>query len=74
MTVDPYFLACAIVAYARKYMGVAIIWPQELELLTQCQFQHFRDMYIIIENKYTENFPDHAKSQNYKDQILTEPI
>ena len=26
MTVDPYLLACAIVAYTRKYMGVAIIW------------------------------------------------
>ena len=65
MTVDPYLLACAIVAYTRKYMGVAIIWPSELELLTQCSFQHFRDLYTIIECKYTENFPDHARSQNY---------
>jgi len=34
MTNDPYLLACAIVAYTRKYMGVAIIWPTELELLS----------------------------------------
>ena len=34
MTNDPYLLACAIVAYTRKYMGVAIIWPSEMELLT----------------------------------------
>ena len=30
---DPYLLSCAIVAYTRKYMGVAIIWPQEMEML-----------------------------------------
>ena len=35
MTVDPYLLACAIVAYTRKYMGVAVIWRQELELLAK---------------------------------------
>jgi len=74
MTQDPYLLACAIVAYTRKYMGVAIIWPQELELLAQCSFSTFRDLYSIIECKYTENFPDHAKSQNYPDQLLTEPV
>jgi hypothetical protein len=34
MTNDPYLLACAIIAYTRKYMGVAIIWPTELELLS----------------------------------------
>ena len=27
ITVDKYLLACAVVAYTRKYMGVAIIWP-----------------------------------------------
>ena len=38
MTNEPYLLACAIVAYTRKYMGVAIIWSAEMELLTQCTF------------------------------------
>ena len=28
---DPYLMACAIVAYTRKYMGVAIIWSQDME-------------------------------------------
>ncbi len=74
MTQDPYLLACAIVAYTRKYMGVAIIWPQELELLAQCSFSAFRDLYSIIECKYTENFPDHAKSQTYPDHLLNEPV
>ena len=73
MTVDPYLLACAIVAYTRKYMGVAIIWPTELELLTRCTLHHFRDLYLIIDSKYSENFPKHAKSQNYTQQLLTEP-
>ena len=74
MTNDPYLLACAIVAYTRKYMGVAIIWPAELELLTQCTFNHFRNLYLIIESKYSENFPEHARSQSYAQQLLTEPV
>lgn len=73
MTCDPYLLACAIVAYTRKYMCVAIIWPSELELLTQCSFDHFKNLYLIIESKYTENFPNHARSQNIRHQLLTEP-
>lgn len=60
MTVDPYLLACAIVAYTRKYMGVAVIWTTELEYLTKCNLHHFRDLYLIIESRYTENFPHHA--------------
>jgi hypothetical protein len=74
MTNDPYLLACAIVAYTRKFMAVAIIWPQEMEMLTHQSFVSFKNMYLIIESKYTENFPKHAKSQNYKQQLLTEPI
>lgn len=74
MTSDPYLLSCAIVAYTRKFMGVAIIWPTEMELLTQLNFNHFKNLYVIIESKYTENFPDHAKSQNFKHQIVTDPI
>jgi hypothetical protein len=65
ITVDKYLLACAVVAYTRKYMGVAIIWPTELELLTHCTLHHFRNLYLIIESKYTESFPKHAKSQSY---------
>lgn len=34
ISADPYNLACAIVAYTRKYMGVCIIWPQEMEQMT----------------------------------------
>ena len=45
MREDQYLLACAIVAYTRKYMGVAIIWPSELELLTKCSFPTFKELY-----------------------------
>ena len=65
MTVDPYLLACAIIAYTRKYMGVAVIWTQELEYLTKCNLHHFRDLYLIIESRYTENFPHHAQQQSF---------
>jgi hypothetical protein len=62
MTMEPYLLACAIVAYTRKYMGVAIIWPTEMELLSQTSFEKFKNLYLVIESKYTENFPNHARS------------
>jgi len=73
MTVNPYYLACAIVAYTRKYMGVAIIWSHEMELLTKCQFSNLKDLYDTIQKKYSENFPEHAQSQNYPEQILVGP-
>ena len=72
MTVDPYLLACAIVAYTRKYMGVAIIWRYELELLTKSSFNDFKDLYMTIAKKYMENFPEHANAQNYPNQKLVE--
>ncbi len=74
MTVDPYLLTCSIVAYTRKFMGVAVIWSQEIEIMTQTQFSQFKDIYSILEKKYTENFPDHAKSQNLTEQVLVEPV
>ena len=35
---DPYIMACAIIGYTRKYIGVAIIWTHEMIVLTDCQF------------------------------------
>lgn len=45
MTVDSYDLACAIVAYTRKYMGVAIIWSTEMTLLTSNTYPQFSNLY-----------------------------
>jgi hypothetical protein len=45
MTVDSYNLACAIVAYTRKYMGVAIIWSTEMTLLTSNTYPQFSNLY-----------------------------
>ena len=70
MKAEPYNLACAIVAYTRKYMGVAIIWSNEMELLTRCHFTTIKDLYEIIQTKYQENFPEHAQSLNFPDQAL----
>jgi hypothetical protein len=55
-------------------MGVSIIWRHEMEYLTNSKFIHFRDLYFTIENKYKENFPQHANLQNFPDQVLTEPV
>jgi hypothetical protein len=49
MTVDSYNLACAIVAYTRKYMGVAIIWSTEMVLLTSNQYAQFSELYKVLE-------------------------
>ena len=48
-------------------MGVAIIWSQEMEQMTQCSFNQFKDLYFIIEAKYSDGFPDHAKQENFPD-------
>tara|TARA_B110000285_G_C15131443_1_gene623859 strand:+ start:799 stop:1029 length:231 start_codon:yes stop_codon:yes gene_type:complete len=73
MTVDSYNLACAIVAYTRKYMGVAIIWSTEMVLLSNNQYAQFSDLYKVLEQKYTDAFPDHASSPNFPAQAIVEP-
>ena len=34
---------------------------------------HFKSLYQVIESKYAHNFPQHAQSQNFAHQLLTEP-
>jgi hypothetical protein len=34
MNIDPYLMACAIIALTREIIGVAIVWSQEMELLS----------------------------------------
>ena len=62
MTVDPFLLSCAIIAYTRKFMGVAVIWSGNMEILTSVKYSQFQDIYSMLEKKYSENFPDHASS------------
>jgi hypothetical protein len=33
---DPYIMALGIIAYARKFVGVAIVWTNEMVVLTGC--------------------------------------
>jgi hypothetical protein len=74
MRTSPYLLAAAIIAYTRKYMGVAVVWTQEMELLTRQPFASIRDLFCQIENKYRETLPDQAGNQpQYPDQELVEP-
>ena len=67
-------LAAAIIAYTRKYMGVAVVWTQEMELLTRRPFPAVREYFGQIETKYRETLPDQAGNQpQYADQELVEP-
>jgi hypothetical protein len=46
---DQYIMACAVVGYTRKYMGVAIIWTHEMIVLTDCQFSQIKKVFDHIE-------------------------
>lgn len=54
---DPYLMSCAIIAYTRKYMGVAVIWSLNMELMAKVSYSQFKDYYLKIEHKYKEHFP-----------------
>ena len=64
---DPYMMACAIIAYTRKYMGVSIIWSNDMEQLAKASFSQFKEYYLKIEYKYKEHFPQHANMTNFPD-------
>ena len=34
---DAHFLACAIIAFTRKHLNLAVVWPIEMELLCMCK-------------------------------------
>ena len=57
---DAHFLACAIIAFTRKHLNLAVVWPIEMELLCMCKLTSIKDIYEIIGTKYNDSFPDHA--------------
>jgi len=64
MSCDALLLTCAILAFTRKHLNVKVIWTEEMSKLTTCTLAQFRTTFAFIESKYTENFPDHAKTQD----------
>ena len=74
MEAAPYRLAAAIIAYTRQYMGVAIVWTQEMELLTREPFAAVKDLFTQIDAKYRETLPQQAGDMpRYAEQELVEP-
>jgi hypothetical protein len=53
-------LTCAILAFTRKHLNCEVIWPTEMEFLTFSPLKNFKDIYLLIESKYGESFPEHA--------------
>lgn len=61
-------MACAIIAYTRKFIGVAIVWTHEMIVLTDLQFSDIRSVYDRIDQIYSARFPDHANQMEYPGQ------
>jgi hypothetical protein len=62
---DPYIMACGIIAYARKFVGVAVIWSHEMIVLTNCHFGQIQKVFHQLDNLYKASFPDHAHQMYY---------
>lgn len=52
------FLACAIIAFSRRYSKVSVIYPRELELMTGVPLSLVKGLYQQLETRYYECFPD----------------
>lgn len=62
--VDGLKLACAILAFTRKHLNCEIIWSHEMTLLTFTQIENFKHVFDIVEDRYAETFPEHARNQS----------
>lgn len=67
--VNPLYMACAIIAFARKYTKLVVIYPTELEALTYTSYTTVKALYQMLENRYTECFPDHSSGNANSSQI-----
>lgn len=60
--VDGLTLTCAILAFTRKHLNCEVVWPQEMCLLCFTPVDAFKDAYSIVESRYAETFPEHARN------------
>jgi hypothetical protein len=56
--VNQLFLSCAIIAFSRRYSKVNVVYPGELELMTGVSYQMVRSLFIQLETRYYDTFPD----------------
>ena len=55
---DPLLLAIAIIAVTRKHMNLETVWTEEMVLLTSRKMSQFHDIFIFIDKRYAQNFPE----------------
>jgi hypothetical protein len=63
------YLACAIIAFSRRYSKVSVIYPRELELMTGVPLSLVKGLYQQLETRYYECFPD-QKQQHQQQQLM----
>lgn len=56
--VNQLHLACAIIAFSRRYSKVSVVYPRELEMMTGVPLSHVKALYTQLETRYYECFPD----------------
>lgn len=59
-------LACAIIAFSRRYSRVSVIYPRELELMTGVPYPMVKALYQQLEQRYYECFPDQKQSNSHQ--------
>ena len=67
LNINAHLITCAILAFTRKHLNCEVIWPAEMELLTFSPLKNFKDIYLLIESKYADSFPEHA--QNHQNHV-----
>jgi len=74
---DAFLTTCAILAFTRKHLNLRVIWTEEMLKLTSLPFATIKTTFGYIEQKYSESFPDHARTQekiSAKRQRLEQPV
>jgi hypothetical protein len=68
--VNQLFLACAIIAFSRRYSRVSVIYPRELEMMTGAPLSLVKGLYQQLDQRYYDCFPDQKSQQLTQNQSL----
>ena len=61
--VEPYLLACGILAATRKHLNFETVWSWEIQKLTGEDFSSIRKLFLYIDERYARSFPDSVINQ-----------
>jgi hypothetical protein len=65
-------LACGIIAFARQYSKLPLLFPYELELMTGVELLEIKSILNLIEFRYNECFPsDSNKRQQSQTKVAS---